>query len=290
MLLRTRSFVLALPLAAALAFASAGCSGTAGTEPIAASPEGATTRAPVAQNAHGPLKVMGDALGDVPLTASQRAAVESLATDAENRHAAARAAHKDLALAIAGQVQAGAIDRAALQPKIDAVVAAMKAAQPGDRAGLEQLHAILTPDQRTAFVDAVRARMSQHKGAGAMREHHGLKQWATDLGLSDEQRSQIKDGLKQHFQAKMAAGHEGAPWGEAKEHGHAVMEAFKGDRFVMNEVAPPHDVAQMSQKMTDHLLGIAEVALPILTPQQRTLAAQKLRDRAEAGDEAAPLP
>ncbi|HEY6458710.1 MAG TPA: Spy/CpxP family protein refolding chaperone, partial [Polyangiaceae bacterium] len=245
------------------------------------------------QNAHGPLKMMGDALGDVPLTASQRAAVESLATDAETRHAAARAAHKDLALAIAGQVQAGAIDRAALQPKIDAVVAAMKAAQPGDRAGLEQLHAILTPDQRTAFVDAVRARVSQHMGAGSMHEHHGLKQWATDLGLSDEQRAQIKDGLKQHFeamQAKRAADHDGAAWGEAKEHGHAVMEAFKGDRFVMNEVAPPHDVAQMSQKMTDHLLGIAEVALPILTPQQRTLAAQKLRDRAEAGEEAPPLP
>ena len=57
-----------------------------------AAPEGATTtRAPVAQSTHGPLKLIGDALGDVPLTASQRAAIEKLAADTEARHAESRA-------------------------------------------------------------------------------------------------------------------------------------------------------------------------------------------------------
>ena len=119
---------------------------------------------------------------------------------------------------------------------------------------------------------------------------HGLHQWAADLNLSDAQRAQIKDALHQAWQAK-AAGHEGhEPWAEAKERGQKLMAAFKQDRFVMDEVAPARDIAAKAQTMSDHLLGVAQIALPILTPEQRTIAAQKLRDRAEAMDEESPLP
>ena len=62
--------------------------------------------------------------GDVPLTPEQRGDIEKLAVDADARHEGARAAKKELLLAMAAQVQAGTIDRAALQPKIDALVAA----------------------------------------------------------------------------------------------------------------------------------------------------------------------
>ena len=126
-----------------------------------------STRAPVAQSAHGQVKLIGDALGDVPLTAAQRAELEQLATDAEARHAAARAAGKDMMLALAGQVEAGAIDRAALKAKVDAVSAALLASQPADRAGFQKLHDILGPDQRVAFVDAFEARAKERfAGAG----------------------------------------------------------------------------------------------------------------------------
>ena len=280
--------LLSLPVALVLTSASLGCSGTASTEPAVASPEAATSRAPVAQSTHGVVKAIGDAMGDVPITASQRAAIESLASAADARHTATRAARHDLTLAIAAQVQAGAIDRTALQPKLDALVAALKQAQPADRAAFEQLHGLLTPDQRTAFVDAIEARIGEH--VGKAKGMHGLHQWAADLNLSDAQRAQIKDALHRAWQAK-AGGHEGhEPWGEAKEHGQKLMAAFKQDRFVMDEVAPPRDVAARAQTMSDHLLGVAQIALPILTPEQRTIAAQKLRDRAEAMDEDSPLP
>ena len=85
-----------------------------------------------------------------------------------------------------------------------------------------------------------------------------------------------------------AQGHDGAPWAEAKEHGAKVMSAFKQDRFVMDEVSPAMDVAAKAQKMSDHMLGVAQVALPVLTEQQRAIAAQKLRDRAEALEDVAP--
>jgi Spy/CpxP family protein refolding chaperone len=283
----------ALPIAFVLAAPALGCSGSATTSEPPATAETATTRAPVAQSSHGAVKLAGDALGDVPLTASQRVAIEQLATDAEGRHAAARAAHQDLAAALASQVQAGQIDRTALQPKIDAVVAAMRAAQPADRAALEQLHAILTPDQRAAFVDALESRI--HQRMGEMKATHPLKQWAEDLQLSDDQKAQIHAALGQRLQAlrqaHAVAGTDEHPWGEAREHGKKVLDAFKQDRFVMDEVAPAQDISQKAAKMTDHLLGMVETVLPLLTPDQRAIASQKIRDHGAASDDVtSPMP
>jgi len=58
----------------------------------------------------------------------------------------------------------------------------------------------------------------------------------------------------------------------------------------MAEVAPPQDLGAKATAMCDHMLGVAEVALPILTPQQRSIAAQKLREHAESFDDLHGLP
>lgn len=269
-----------LVLSLALAVPALGCGGSVTSEPPQMA-DTATTKAPVAVNAHGPVKLFGEALGDVPLTAAQRTQIEQLATDSEARHADARAARKDLMTALAAQVQTGQIDRAALQPKIDALVAALQKAQPGDRAAFEQLHAILDPQQRTAFVDAVKARIGAHMGE--MHDKHPMKQWAEDLKLTDDQRAQIKSAIMDRMHAANAAG--GAhDWTQAKHHGEAVMQAFETDRFVMAEVSPPRDMQAQVTKMTGHVLGIAEAALPVLTPEQRVLAAQKIVEHADSFD------
>jgi Spy/CpxP family protein refolding chaperone len=287
-----------LPFTLALAAPAFGCgAGTANTQ---ASSAQAAARAPVAQNAHGPLKVIGDALGDVPLTADQRTHIEQLAADADARHAEARAARKDLALSLAAQVQAGHIDRAALAPKLDALSAALQKAQPGDRSGFEQLHAILGADQRVAFVDALEAHIGEHMGA--MRGQHPLKQWAEDLKLSGDQKKQIRAALKAHFEAAGGPGHEdGGPgheggWGphghgkgDGHERGAKILAAFKQDRFVIDEVIPPKDISKQVAHMSDRFLGVAEAVLPILTPDQRNVAAQKLRERAETLGEMGPV-
>lgn len=266
----------------------------------------AATRAPVAQSAHGPVKLIGDALGDVPLTASQRTELEQLAVDAEARHTGARAAGRDMMLALAAQIEAGSIDRGALQPKLDALVAALSAAQPADRAAFERLHQILTPDQRTAFADALEVRVHDrmrghdgpHDGGQGMAGGHGRhpwKQWADDLGLSDGQRAQIRAALEQQAGGadRGSGDHRGPPpWMDGgmdgARRGAKLLEAFKQDRFVLNEVAPPRDIAKQTAGASEHFLKVAQAALPVLTPQQRTLAAQKLRSRADATDVTGP--
>lgn len=270
-----------LALSLVLAAPALGCGGSVTSEPPQAA-DTATTKAPVALGAHGPVKLLGEALGDVPLTAAQRAQIEHLATDAEARHTGERAARKDVMNVLAAQVQAGQLDPAALQPKIDALVAAMQKAQPGDRAAFEQLHAILDPQQRSAFVDAVKARIGARMAE--VRDKRPMKQWAEDLKLSDDQRTQIKSAIMDRMHAQADAGRARDDWKQAKHHGEAVMAAFEQNRFVMDEVSPPRDVQAQVAKTTGHVLGIVEAALPVLTPEQRVLAAQKIAERADALD------
>jgi Spy/CpxP family protein refolding chaperone len=297
MIMRIRS-ILSFSLPLMLAVPSLGCGGSVSAEP-AATATSAATKAPVAQSAHGPLKLIGDAFGDVPLTTSQRAEIESLATDAEARHATARAAGKDLMTALAAQVEAGALHRELLQPKIDALVTALVAAQPADRAAFQKLHDILQPDQRVTFVDAFEARVGERMHAGAEsgegRGAHPLRQWAVDLGLSDEQKAQIRAALAaERSNDDGARGeHKGGPggwaqWKDAGRQGGRMLESFKQDRFVIDEVAPARDIPSAAARASDRFLKMAEAALPVLTPQQRAIAAQKLRDRVEGADVVGP--
>jgi Spy/CpxP family protein refolding chaperone len=278
---------LALILSLGLGAAAVGCGGTVASEQ-ASSANSAAARAPVAQTAHGPVKLIGEALGDVPMTPSQRAEIEQLATEAEARHATVRAARRDLTVAVAAQVEAGSIDRSALQPKIEAVAGAIGASQPADRAAIERLHAILGPDQRTAFIDALEARLHERMSGAIGMDAAGpkgrLAHWAQELNLSDAQRDQIKAALAQRFQAASQEHGDRHPWMEAKRRGAKVLNAFKQDRFVLDEVAPPQNPQEQATRASQFFLGMAEAALPILTPEQRKAAADKLRTHVEETD------
>jgi Spy/CpxP family protein refolding chaperone len=261
----------------ALSLAALGCGGsTADTSPQTA--QSAATLAPVGAQTHGPVKLVGDALGDVPLRPEQRAELEKMATDAEARHQAMAPARKDLMEALAVQIESGKIDRTALQPKIDATADAWAKARDDDRAALERMHAILDTDQRAKFVDALQARFEAKRGDH--KGHHGeMKQWAEDLKLTDAQRSQIKDAMRAQWKAGREHNEASAvtEMKAHKDHGQQVLQAFKGDRFVMDEVAPKKDTRMMATKMSGHLIRMAETVMPILTPEQRTIAASKLR-------------
>jgi len=281
---RFSSAAFVLPLLLASSVPALGCGGGSASEPAATTAAG-FSRAPVAPGSHGPVRLFGEALGDVPLSPAQRTDIDKLAADAEARQLAIRSARQDLALALAAQVEAGAVDRAALAPKIDAIAAAVAAAQPGDRAAFERLHAILGADQRTAFVNAVDARV--HERIDHVRERHPLRQWATELGLTDDQRTQ----LQAIFKSRMKAAKEDGGMGRGAHgdrQGAKVMDAFKQDRFVMDEVDPARDRGPQIHERMDHLLGTVEAALPVLTASQRRIAAQKIRARAEQGEDAIP--
>jgi len=108
---------------------------------------------------------------------------------------------------------------------------------------------------------------------------HAMKQLAEDLKLTDDQKSQIKDVLK--------SGREGHSWKEMHarmSEGKKTLESFRGGTFDANAAAPPPETLRARAAIgSGRFIGIAEKVLPILTPEQRKIAADKLRARANAG-------
>jgi|HubBroStandDraft_2_1064218.scaffolds.fasta_scaffold117420_1 Spy/CpxP family protein refolding chaperone len=263
-----------------LTMLAAGCGGSVAVETPAATAEGAATKAAVAVNTHGHVKLAGEALSEVPLRADQRVQIEKLASDADSLQSAVRAAHHDLMGALADQVAAGQIDRTALQPKIDAIATAALGAQTADRAALVQLHGILDPSQRSLFVDTLESKVSGHgHGHMHMGGHSWQDRWA-DLNLTEAQTAQIESILHESF-----ASHHG-DWKGAFANGKAMLEAFRGESFNIDQASPAMDVRAKTTERTGKLLDLAQRVLPILTADQRATASQKLKTRATATPEA----
>ena len=288
-----RSIAFSLSVASMSVFAVA-CGGTVEHSPQTSASAG--TKAPIGTSTHGTVKRVGEARGEVPLRPEQRTEIEKLASEAEARHAPIADARKELMVAFADQVEKGAIDKTALQPKIDKVTADSQKARAEDRAALVKLHGLLDADQRNAFVDALENQMKAKRGEHRGHGKHGfgkLKQLADDLKLTDEQKSQIKDVMKEahkegkaawkqhHARADRGPGH--AEW-KGHHGGKKAFQAFREDSFDIDKLTPPHQGKPMADFATSPMTTMAEKVLPILTPEQRKIAADKLRTMASSGD------
>ncbi len=268
-----------------------GC-GSAANEPAAAetatTAESAATKAPIASQARGPVRFLGDALGEVALRPAQRVEIEKLAGDAQARHETALAAKRDVVELVATQIERGTIDREAFAPSIDAAAASIDKVRPLDRAAFERLHAILDHDQRVALVDAIEVKLREKKKAGPGRNR--LEEWVTDLKLAPVQMEMIRVTVMKEIAQANESDSQAAPsgqpsWHEGRAKGQRVLAAFKEDRFVLDEVAPATDARVMAKEISTKILNVAEVVLPVLTPEQRTIAAAKIRARAASTED-----
>jgi len=264
-----RSIAFSLSVASVSVFAVA-CGGSVEHSPQTSA--SAVSKAPVGASTHGIVRLVGDALGEVPLRPEQRTEIEKLASEAEARHAPTAGTRKDLMLAFADQVERGSIDRAALV----------------------KLHDLLDSEQRNLLVDAVE---KQLKGK---REHaeHGLafgfgrwKRLADDLKLTDAQKSQIRDVVRDARKDESDAGKDHARGGHGRGHRQAKgphgmrkgLDAFRQDKLDLDKVGSPADPGAMAKLGTERIATFAEKIVPILTPEQRKLAADKLRAIAANG-------
>jgi Spy/CpxP family protein refolding chaperone len=221
----------------------------------------------------GHFRLIREALSHVTLRPDQQIEIDKLAADAEARHADVKKAREALHAAIADQVQAGRIDRAALKPQMDALLAAVEKVRPLDRAAFVRLHDILDAKQRGAFVDAMEAahkeRMDHHGG------RHGMRKWAADLNLTDAQRDQIKSALHTRFAGQREGMRE--QWHAVREQGKQLLESFRQDQFTLDANSPVLFSRDRIEHGAAKILDAAEAAVPVLTPEQRAAAAAKIR-------------
>src|SRR5581483_9776161 len=185
-----------LALVIALVSGAAACSGSATNVPSQTA-QAAATKAPLAVQVSGPLRGIADAFADVPLRPDQRASIESELKNAEDRHAKIKPLAKDAILLLADQIEKGTIDESALEPKVDAVVAALEPIRNEDRAAIQRAHDLLDADQRAALVDALDAKHHERFGKHMMGGRGmGFKKMAEDLNLSADQKAKLFEAFR----------------------------------------------------------------------------------------------
>jgi Spy/CpxP family protein refolding chaperone len=209
---------------------------------------------------HGP-RLLGAALKLDSLTPAQRSQIEQLVAQRRAAEVPVRQADAQVLTVLAHQVEQAKVDDAALAPSLAAKRGAAVVAQQVDRAALVQLHAVLTPAQRTQLVDGIEARMAEGRAGWAGKGQPG----AGRLGLTDAQRAQVRANLQA----------EGAPTPspEARAQRKAALDSFRGDAF---------DASALAQlgRGEDREMRMTRALIPVLTPNQRATLADRLRHRA----------
>jgi Spy/CpxP family protein refolding chaperone len=247
------------------------CSTSAQAQDTGANQSAATTD--TSKEHHG----FREILSELDLRPEQKAEVDKLLADSKEGHAAVKAAKHELMGALADQIEKGEVDSCALRPDIDKLGAAVAKAAPQHRAMFEKLHAILDPTQRAKLVDLIREKKEAFEKAHEKGELG--EAIAKALNLTDDQKTRlgkIFSGLHEIKEAEPA--HDAH-----REQMNKILDAFKGEHFVIDEIAPSHDDDASKHVTTKfkHLLWAGEAVLPVLSQEQRTQVAKFLREKAE---------
>jgi len=298
-----------LPLIASFLLAAATAVGCGGSSPPAASPQGsdqtaqaqpaADTVQAVGENAddstadlaehhrhhhHGGFAMfIAMSLDSLGVSADQHDAIMKIQSDMHAKLQPAKDAEKAVLLALADGVAAGQVDQA----KVDAAVAQLATASAGVHDAvadsLNALHQTLTPPQRQALVDKVESHLAVWHHTNSAEEptekdaHHGhIAQLAHDLQLSPDQVDKIRAGFTSSIAQVPKFDR-----AEADAHFQAFATAFTSESFDAHALTTGGAVnAHMATWGVNRMIRLYEAAAPVLTPEQRTKAADALRHHA----------
>ena len=232
--------------------------------------------------------LLGVALRDVKLRPDQRAQIEPIKKEATSKRAALRAAKRALLEATASQIEAARFDRVALKRPIDAVLLAWADDSRAERGALDKLHVVLEKEQREQLSNAIEAQLGHdgHDGHDGRDGREGrddaweggdVRRLGEDLKLDKEQRHQLSAWFKEQAKGERES------HSQAKERERRLLEAFKGDKYQSEQAYPAAAARARPQEEVDRFIAVAEQLHPVLTVEQRAIAATMLRDRATSG-------
>jgi len=209
---------------------------------------------------------------------NQLAQIQKIQADIHAQLKPAHDAEKVVLLALADGVAAGMID----QDRTDAAIAELAktsaAAQDAVADSLDALHQTLTAPQREALVDKLEAHIAvwDETNAGDDKRGGHLEKLATDLALTPDQVEKIRGNFTTSI-------------GKAGKYDRAEVdaqfkqfaEAFGADRFDAHEMKMGGMVSShMAVWGLTRMSRVYAAAAPVLTPEQRTKAADMLRHHA----------
>lgn len=221
------------------------------------------------------------------ITPEQQARVDQIKASMKAKMQPVRDAQKGVLQALADGVAAGSIDTAKVDTAIAAVTVAAGQVNGAAADELNQLHAVLRPEQRAALVDKVEAHFLVWKESNgdekaAAKEHEPgghIAHLAKELSLTNDQVEKLRASFESSIKAHGEAHGKFDP-AEADAHMRAFSAAFAADTFDAKSLpaGPTHE--HMATWGVSRMARFYEALVPVLTPEQRTKVADKLREHA----------
>jgi Spy/CpxP family protein refolding chaperone len=224
------------------------------------------------------------AIDTLGLDDAKRASIEKIQSDLRAKTAPARDAENDVLAAIADGVAAGKLDNAKINAAVEKNAAASTGIHEATADALTQLHDALTPAERAALVDKVKAhwevwhKVNVDEKAGNKDDKGGhLARLTKLLALTPDQVDKIS--------AALATDAPVTPKTDPKaEDGHvqSFATAFLADKFDAKSLASSATASagHVARHGGGRLLRFYAAVTPVLTPQQRTTLAAELREHA----------
>jgi Spy/CpxP family protein refolding chaperone len=219
----------------------------------------------------------------VGVTPEQQAAVDKIKADFHAKMEPAHEAEKALLMTLADGVAAGNVDGAKADAAVAQVAAVAGQVHAATADAVNQLHAVLRPEQRAALVDKVEAHWMLWKNANgdeATEHEHEvggrIAHIQKELGLSQDQVDKIKAG----FTASMAASSAQAKFdpAEADAHMKAFGSAFTAEQFDAKTLTTADATnSHMATWGATRMVRFYQTVTPTLTPEQRTKLADMIR-------------
>lgn len=238
--------------------------------PLASAQETAPTPCePRAEPApHELTRLLDAAISVLRLDPDQTAQLENLEERLRADDIVARQAKQAVLLALADQLEAGKVELSRLQGVLTNYVAARRKLNETFRGALEQIHTTLDPAQRKQFAETFAQEVRSEVGKQLSPEW--IEAFATTLKLSDEQKEQLSQLIRQRETSFVA---------ELERLGRA-LGSFPTDKEALAKLFPqqldPLYALEGALRMVQATSKISD----ILTPEQRALAAELLRQRA----------
>lgn len=212
---------------------------------------------------------------------NQRAQIEKIQIDIHAQLKPAKDAEKAALLVLADGVAAGNVDQARMATAIGELAQVSASAHDAVADSLNALHQTLTAAQRQALVDKVEAHLAvwhETNSAEQMADKHGghLAKLATDLSLTPDQVEKIRGNFTTSMSAAPKYDH-----AEIDAHFKLFAEAFTSDTFDAHALKGGGMVSShMAVWGLTRMSHFYTAAAPVLTPEQRTRAADELRHHA----------
>jgi Spy/CpxP family protein refolding chaperone len=222
-----------------------------------------------------------DSLG---VSDAEHAGIEKIQTDLLAKEEPVHAAQKNLLSVLGDGVAAGKIDTTKVNAAIAQVDTASIAAESASADALNQLHATLTPPERTALMQKLDAHWSVWKKANAdgpppVAGKPGSDRFSAlsnDLDLTQDQSDKIRASVASGAAADKNPKIDPS---DIDAHMKALSTAFQSETFDAKSLngAVLGD-AHLASRGEAGMARFYEAAVPILTPDQRTKLAARLRD------------